>query len=316
MTDKQESETSLPLKDYDTTNLVYTYDYDTPNLVYTYPCDGSVPFNNFPTGMHFRSKTEAIEKLCLKVFNATPVYGTDIEDFKAETSKESSAVEERNEALDIAEKHENRYREIKKQLADDKAHLALIKQERDEAIEQVKELKDQNHSLMFRLSQERTMNRDHEDDYLCVWKLIKEPNETVVQACKRIVRERDEAQEMQSKALRERESTEREVDLMLERALKAEAERDHWKANHDNQVSLKAAIASRPDLKDRSEKVQSLERALREAWLLMDDVEGNESIDEWKNKYSKYMPSYRCPECDALASHGANDGPCEQHESQ
>jgi hypothetical protein len=36
-------------------------------------------------GIHFRSKTEAIEQLCLKVFGATPVYGTDIEDFKAET---------------------------------------------------------------------------------------------------------------------------------------------------------------------------------------------------------------------------------------
>lgn len=40
--------------------------------------------NNYPTTITFRSKTEAIERLCLKVFGATPVYGTDVEDFKRE----------------------------------------------------------------------------------------------------------------------------------------------------------------------------------------------------------------------------------------
>lgn len=42
------------------------------------------PLDNYPTTISFRSKTEAIEQLCLKVFGATPVYGTDIEDFKRE----------------------------------------------------------------------------------------------------------------------------------------------------------------------------------------------------------------------------------------
>jgi hypothetical protein len=46
------------------------------------------PLDNYPTTINFRSKTEAIEQLCLKVFGATPVYGTDIEDFKVETPKE------------------------------------------------------------------------------------------------------------------------------------------------------------------------------------------------------------------------------------
>jgi hypothetical protein len=36
------------------------------------------------TSITFRSKTEAIEQLCLKVFGATPIYRTDIEDFRRE----------------------------------------------------------------------------------------------------------------------------------------------------------------------------------------------------------------------------------------
>ena len=59
-------------------------DYGTTKLLYTYPSDGNVQLNNFPTTMRFRSKTEAIEQLCLKVFGATPVYETDFEDFKKE----------------------------------------------------------------------------------------------------------------------------------------------------------------------------------------------------------------------------------------
>lgn len=37
--------------------------------------------------------------------------------------------------------------------------------------------------------------------------------------------------------------------VYLEKKIKKlEADRDHWKANHDNQVKPKAAIADRPDL--------------------------------------------------------------------
>jgi len=42
----------------------------------------------------------------------------------------------------------------------------------------------------------------------------------------RIAKERDEARELHRKALSEREATEKEVDAMLERSLKAERERD------------------------------------------------------------------------------------------
>jgi hypothetical protein len=39
--------------------------------------------NNY--GIRFKSKTEAIEQLCLKVFGATPIYESSLEDLKEET---------------------------------------------------------------------------------------------------------------------------------------------------------------------------------------------------------------------------------------
>ena len=39
--------------------------------------------NNY--GIRFKSKTEAIEQLCLKVFGATPVYESSLEELKEET---------------------------------------------------------------------------------------------------------------------------------------------------------------------------------------------------------------------------------------
>ncbi len=142
------------------------------------------------TSITFRSKTEAIEQLCLKVFNATPVYGTDIKDFRAETSEEMTELEaELNEA--------------REQLAAER-------------------------ELAERLEEEN-------------------------------------------------------ADLFLRRWSKAQ------------------------------ERAIDAERALRKAWYIMDTIEGNDAVDEWQNKYSKYIESISCPDCDALASYGANDGPCEKH---
>ncbi len=45
---------------------------------------------------------------------------------------------------------------------------------------------------------------------------------------------------------------------LRERIAELEAERDHWKANHDNQVKLKQAISQRPDLGDRAARVAEL----------------------------------------------------------
>ncbi len=41
--------------------------------------------NNY--GIRFKSKTEAIEQLCLKVFGATPIYESSLEDLKTKESQ-------------------------------------------------------------------------------------------------------------------------------------------------------------------------------------------------------------------------------------
>lgn len=68
-------------------------------------------------------------------------------------------------------------------------------------------------------------------------------------------------------------------------------ERDHWKANHDNQVSLKQTLSQRPDLKDRSAKMNELvdkldiaRRALLEA--IMDSSRPNDAtFKRWVDAY-------------------------------
>ena len=109
---------------------------------------------------------------------------------------------------------------------------------------------------------------------------------------------------------RERDKFHKDADVFLdkmskyqERAIDAERERDEFKNR---------ALAAMDDYVTEVLKNERLERALKEAWYIMDTIEGNDTVDEWQNKYieSDYIS---CPECDALASHGANDGPCEKH---
>ena len=64
-------------------------------------------------------------------------------------------------------------------------HTKRITQERDRYRELALEME-------FRLKQAERRNIEHENDYLAVWKAIKEPNETLLDSCKRVVRERDE----------------------------------------------------------------------------------------------------------------------------
>lgn len=45
--------------------------------------------------------------------------------------------------------------------------------------------------MEFRLKQSERRNIEHEDDYIAVWKAIKEPNETLLDSCNRVVNERD-----------------------------------------------------------------------------------------------------------------------------
>jgi hypothetical protein len=49
--------------------------------------------NNY--GIRFKSKTEAIEQLCLKVFGATPVYESSLEELKLEELKLEALEHER-----------------------------------------------------------------------------------------------------------------------------------------------------------------------------------------------------------------------------
>lgn len=57
------------------------------------------------------------------------------------------------------------------------------------------ELRGKVFDLQFRLAQQERMNLDHEKDYMAVWQLIKQPNETVVEAVQRTVNERAEWRE-------------------------------------------------------------------------------------------------------------------------
>jgi hypothetical protein len=60
-----------------------------------------------------------------------------------------------------------------------------LERQRDEAQDAALEME-------FRLKQAERRNVEHEDDYLAVWRAIKRPNETVLEACNRILRQRDE----------------------------------------------------------------------------------------------------------------------------
>jgi len=68
-------------------------------------------------------------------------------------------------------------------------------------------------------------------------------------------------------------------------------ERDHWKANHDNQVKLKETLTERPDLRERSAKMNEVmdkldiaRRALLEA--IMDSNRPNDTtFKKWVDAY-------------------------------
>ena len=242
MTDKTEPEAIPPLSSGDIAHTLC--DYGTTKLLYTYPSDSNVQLNNFPVSMRFRSKTEAIEKLCLQVFGATPVYETDVEDFKAETPEEITKLEtELNKAKEqlVAE------RELANRLEEENAAAYLRR---------------------WAKAQERAIDAECERD----------------------------------------EWAERWADLSRASVndICAQRERDEFKNR---------ALEAMDDYVTEVLKNERLERALKEAWYIMDTIEGNDAVDEWQNKYSKYIESdyISCLDCDALASHGVNDGPCEKH---
>lgn len=60
--------------------------------------------------------------------------------------------------------------------------------------DEITELRERIVSLQFQLKTSQSQNDEHEQDYMAVWKLIKQPNETVVEAAKRVVKELAAAQ--------------------------------------------------------------------------------------------------------------------------
>jgi hypothetical protein len=176
--------------------------------------------NNY--GIRFKSKTEAIEQLCLKVFGATPVYESSLEDLKEETL-ESMYAKVVSVALDcdpIAAKDR----------ADDKLEppwevFARVKRERD------------------------------------IWI---------------------------AEAERWRKNTDLYHTVLGQRDRLAEALRsirEYWNRNQNESAMVDACWHA----------IYTAEQALAAV----------------KEKQTK--DSQSCPECDALASHGCNDGPCETH---
>jgi hypothetical protein len=89
--------------------------------------------------------------------------------------------------------------------------------------------------------------------------------------------ERDEARDLHRKALSEREATEKEVDAMLERSLKAERERDEARKHlcdankgaeinaHINQKFAQQLIDAREKIKNQAERICVLEGATNHA---------------------------------------------------
>lgn len=69
----------------------------------------------------------------------------------------------------------------------------LIESALNNSSESSEEMRDKILSLEFKLKQEKAKNAEHEQDYLAVWKAIKEPNETVLGAVKRVIKDRDKA---------------------------------------------------------------------------------------------------------------------------
>jgi hypothetical protein len=72
-------------------------------------------------------------------------------------------------------------------------------------------------------------------------------------------------------------------------------ERDHWKANHDNQVTLKSTLIQRPDLRDRSSRMQELISKLDIARVALYEaihygdlslLPASSAVDNWEDAYA------------------------------
>jgi hypothetical protein len=170
--------------------------------------------NNY--GIRFKSKTEAIEQLCLKVFGATPVYESSLEELKTETL-------------------ESMYAKV----------------------------------VSVALECDPIPAKDRADGKL-------EPPWEVFARVKR------------------------ERDLWI-----AEAER--WRKNTD----LYHTVLGQRDRLAEALRIVMADYRLDGRVSAEADMLASEALSAVKEKQT--TDSQSCPECDALASHGSNDGPCETH---
>lgn len=60
-----------------------------------------------------------------------------------------------------------------------------------DALKEIERYRNLALEMEFRLKQAERRNIEYEDDYMAVWKAIKEPNETLLESCKRVVSQRD-----------------------------------------------------------------------------------------------------------------------------
>lgn len=118
------------------------------------------------------------------------------------------------------------------------AHARKLERERDEARKELEEYRSiaENIGAKKAISEKEKAIRERDElqkavNGLCEYLGISPANTTLLTVeVLKIKRERDEVRELHKKSLREREASEREADATLERAHKAERERDEAQA--------------------------------------------------------------------------------------
>lgn len=97
------------------------------------------------------------------------------------------------------------------------------------------------------------------------------------------------------------ESDENRLRSIAARLEQLTAERDHWKANHDEAVRVKRTLLDRPDLAERATLVQELIRERDEA------VARVKSLSE-QTEFAEYAVVSWLPDGSPVRPAGGNDG--------
>jgi hypothetical protein len=219
--------------------------------------------NNY--GIRFKSKTEAIEQLCLKVFGAIPVYESSIEELKIEETIESMYAKVVSVAL-----------ECDPIAAKDRADAKL----------------EPPWEVFARVKRELAETQNLLKQCLSAMPVGYIPTHTAENLPEMI----DDL----AKALAE-ETTERE---------KLERECERARVERNMLVAVGKLLAE--EYEDR--RSQWGDEYLWKKWEHTDDVNAAIAIfNAAKCEGKTNIDNISCPECDALASHGSNDGPCETH---